>query len=170
MSPRYPLSAVGLALLLTTGLFLGLSRIGDDPSSFAGEARIITNGKTFTGEVVTQTTPSGLERVLVRYRTGAGEARSVDATAPGVVFRGRGVVRIAEPVFTIRLAGSTVQSTVTLPGATGTVKVPSPPATVVVTETGPTQTATEVQTVTVADTHTVTEVVTVVGTLPVLPP
>jgi hypothetical protein len=137
-------------LLLLAGGWVAAGGVARSSDSFTGDARIVSNGRTFTGDIVTVTT-AGVRRVLVRYRTTAGKVRYASTTAPGVTLRGHDS--------TVVLAVTKDGQTVVMPGHNATITTPG--QTQIVTQTGPTVT----DLVTVTQRETVTETVTVVNTV-----
>jgi hypothetical protein len=152
-------------LLLLAGGWVAAGGVARSSDSFTGDARIVSNGRTFTGDIVTVTT-AGQRRVLVRYRTTAGKVRYTSTTAPGVTLQG--------DASTIVLAITKNGQTVVMPGQNATITTPG--QTQIVTQTGPTVTdlVTVTQRETVTETTsvvtTVTDVQTVTETVPVQPP
>jgi hypothetical protein len=149
---RWILSVVGLVFVCTLGVLAALAAARSGAAADSA-VKLVANGSTLTGTLVTTTTPAGSTVTVIRYETRKGEKRYLTTTAAGVT-----VLRQGTTAF---LLGETVTGA----NATTTVRhaVPGPTVTNTVTQV---QTATEtrVQTVTETQVQTVTE--TVPGTEP----
>jgi hypothetical protein len=136
---RWALLGVGLVLLFVLGVFAVVPYVrahnADD-----SPIKVVANGNTLTGTLVTTTTPSGSTQTVIRYETRKGEKRSISTTAAGVTLLRGGT--------TTFLLGHTVAGA-NMPTTVRTA-VPGPTVT-------HTNTVTQVQTVTETLIQTVTE-------------
>jgi hypothetical protein len=140
--------AVGGSLIAAGGVLAAFLAAGDAGAESGGVVLRVQDGVTQTGRIVTVATPSGREKVLVRYKTKTGTVttslpgRTVPAAGETVLLRGGEITVVG--------AGNTVDRTVTQ---------------VVTLETPVTVSETVVQTAVVTETVVVQQTVTVVQTV-----